>query len=146
MPTKNRNFKLQVFHAVLLSVAALFSFACQASTAPRETANVKPASITAPAPAAVSSEADDLPVIVAFGDSLTAGYGLSEDQSYTALLQQKLDQKGFRYRVTNAGVSGDTSAGGVRRIDWALDGPVKFLILELGGNDRLRGLPVADMK
>jgi acyl-CoA thioesterase I len=61
-------------------------------------------------------------------------------------LQRKIDEKGYRYRVVNAGVSGDTSAGGVSRIDWALEGPVKFLILELGGNDGLRGLPVVDME
>ncbi|MEK7832322.1 MAG: arylesterase, partial [Acidobacteriota bacterium] len=103
--------------------------------------------ITTPAPATISTSADDLPTIVAFGDSLTAGYGLSDEQSYTTLLQRKLDENGYRYRVINAGVSGDTSAGGARRIDWALEsGNVKILILELGGNDGLRGLPVADMK
>jgi acyl-CoA thioesterase-1 len=79
---------------------------------------------------------------------LTAGFGLPEDQCFTTLLQSKLDEKGYRYYVENAGVSGDTSAGGVSRIDWALnvDGAVKFLILELGGNDGLRALPVAHMK
>src|SRR5215471_14378768 len=86
-------------------------------------------------PAAVSPEASapattptkkSLPKIVAFGDSLTAGYGLPEHASYPWLLQQKLDAAGYEYEVVNAGVSGDTSAGGVRRIDWALeDGPVK---------------------
>lgn len=103
--------------------------------------------MTTPAPATISTSADDLPAIVAFGDSLTAGYGLSDDQSYTTLLQRKLDENGYRYRLVNAGVSGDTSAGGARRIDWALQsGNVKVLILELGGNDGLRGLPVADLK
>src|SRR5262249_16413223 len=143
---KNRKFKLQIIHAVLMTVVMLFTFACRTPTGPSETAMVKPASMAAPAPAITSSKADDLPAIVAFGDSLTAGYGLSEDQSFTTLLEQKLDEKGYRYRVVNAGMSGDTSAGGVRRIDWALEGPVKFLVLELGGNDGLRGLPVTDMK
>jgi acyl-CoA thioesterase-1 len=88
-----------------------------------------------------------LPVIVAFGDSLTAGYGLPEEQSFTTLLQNKLDEKGYRYRVVNAGVSGDTSAGGVSRLDWSLnEGDVKILILELGGNDGLRGLPVSNLR
>jgi acyl-CoA thioesterase I len=96
--------------------------------------------------ATLSAKSDGRPIIVAFGDSLTAGYGLPEDQCFTTLLQRKIDEKGLRFNVVNAGVSGDTSAGGVNRIDWALDGPVKFLILELGGNDGLRGLPVADMK
>lgn len=95
----------------------------------------------------ISTKPEEFPAIVAFGDSLTAGYGLNPDESYTVLLQQRLDKQGYRYRVINAGVSGDTSAGGARRIDWALQsGTVKFLILELGGNDGLRGLPVADMR
>lgn len=103
--------------------------------------------MTTPAPATISTSTDELPAIVAFGDSLTAGFGLSDEQSFTTLLQRKLDEAGYRYRVVNAGVSGDTSAGGARRIDWPLQsGNVKFLILELGGNDGLRGLPVAEMK
>ncbi|MBC7929397.1 MAG: arylesterase [Rubrivivax sp.] len=89
-----------------------------------------------------------LPKIVAFGDSLTAGFGLASPKlSYPTLLQQKLDADGFKYEVVNAGVSGDTSAGGLRRIDWSLDaGGVRFVILELGANDFLRGQPVAETK
>jgi len=87
-----------------------------------------------------------LPKIVAFGDSLTAGLGLQQSASYPALLQQKLDADGFNYEVVNAGVSGDTTAGGVRRIDWALDGEVRVVILELGANDILRGQSVDEMK
>lgn len=87
-----------------------------------------------------------LPKIVAFGDSLTAGLGLTEAESYPALLQARLDADGYRYEVVNAGVSGDTSAGGLRRLDWSLDGNVRILILELGANDLLRGQPVAEMK
>jgi acyl-CoA thioesterase I len=97
-------------------------------------------------PPAVAATPDNRPVIVAFGDSLTAGYGLPEPESFTTLLQRKLDQSGYKYRVVNAGVSGDTSAGGVRRLEWSLEGKVKFLILELGGNDGLRGLPVEQLK
>jgi acyl-CoA thioesterase-1 len=87
-------------------------------------------------------------LIVAFGDSLTAGYGLPDPstQSYPALLQKRLDERGYSYRVVNAGVSGDTSAGGARRIDWALKGDVAVLILELGGNDALRGQPPTSVK
>jgi acyl-CoA thioesterase-1 len=83
---------------------------------------------------------------VAFGDSLTAGLGLSAPETFPALLQERLKQDGYDYEVVNAGVSGDTSAGGVRRIDWALDGDVRFLILELGANDFLRGQPIAETK
>jgi acyl-CoA thioesterase-1 len=83
---------------------------------------------------------------VAFGDSLTAGYGLTAAESYPSLLQEKLERDGYQYEVVNAGVSGDTSAAGLRRIDWALDGDVRFMILELGANDLLRGQPVREMK
>jgi acyl-CoA thioesterase-1 len=86
------------------------------------------------------------PKVVALGDSLTAGYGLVESQSYPALLQQKIDNDGYEFEVVNAGVSGDTSAGGLRRLDWALDGDVRVVIVALGANDGLRGLSVAELK
>src|SRR5687768_8757857 len=99
-----------------------------------------------PAPAA-AAPAQTLPKIVAFGDSLTAGYGLPPKESYPALLQQRLDADGYKYEVVNAGVSGDTSAGGLRRLDWSLEGgEVRFLILELGANDFLRGQPVKETR
>jgi acyl-CoA thioesterase-1 len=85
------------------------------------------------------------PKIVALGDSITAGYGLLESAAYPALLQQHIDREGYNFEVMNAGVSGDTSAGGLRRLDWALDGDVRVLILELGANDGLRGLSIAEM-
>lgn len=88
----------------------------------------------------------NLPKIVAFGDSLTAGYGLDISQSYPSLLQKRLNAEGYAYEVVNAGVSGDTTAGGLRRIDWALEGGAKILILELGANDILRGQPISEMK
>ena len=86
------------------------------------------------------------PRVVALGDSLTAGLGLPETDAYPALLQQKIEQGGYALDVVNAGVSGDTSAGGLRRLDWALEGDVRVLILALGANDGLRGLPVSQMK
>jgi acyl-CoA thioesterase I len=87
-----------------------------------------------------------VPKIVAFGDSLTAGLGLPESASYPSLLKKKLAADGFEYDVVNAGVSGDTTAGGLRRIDWALEGDVRIVILELGANDILRGQPIDQMK
>jgi acyl-CoA thioesterase-1 len=129
---------------------AVFSIACQKSGAPNKPSAGLATSTSSFAPAKTTEKSEGLPAIVAFGDSLTAAFGiLNEDQGFTAILQRKLDEKGYRYHVVNAGVSGDTSAGGASRIDWVLNGPVqpvKFLILELGGNDGLRGLPVADMK
>ena len=97
-------------------------------------------------PSSKNSPSDNRPRIVAFGDSLTAGYGLSSDESYPALLQETLDREGYEYEVVNAGVSGDTTAGGLRRIDWALEGDVKILVLELGANDILRGQSIKLMK
>src|SRR2546422_6061000 len=78
-------------------------------------------------------------VIVAFGDSLTAGLGVPAEQSYPALLAARLRAEGYPYRVVNAGVSGDTTAGGLRRGDWALRLGPEVVILELGANDALRG-------
>jgi len=80
-----------------------------------------------------------LAVVLFLGTSLTAGLGLSESQAYPALIQQKIDSAGMPLRVVNAGVSGETSAGGLRRVDWLLRQPVAVLVLELGANDALRG-------
>ncbi|MGE9290640.1 MAG: GDSL-type esterase/lipase family protein, partial [Puniceicoccales bacterium] len=79
--------------------------------------------------------------IVFLGDSLTAGYGLDPDQAYPALLEARLDAEGIDATILNAGVSGDTSAGGLRRINWVLQQPTDILLIALGGNDGLRGLP-----
>lgn len=92
--------------------------------------------------AVVSSASDNRPRIVAFGDSLTAGLGVRADESYPAQLQRRLDRLGYRYRVINAGVSGDTTAGGLRRVPWILNNKPELVILELGANDGLRGLPL----
>jgi len=86
------------------------------------------------------------PRIVFLGDSLTAGYGLDLSQAVPSLVQQHLNSAGYPFDVVNAGVSGDTSAGGLRRLEWSLEGDVRILVVELGANDGLRGLPVADMK
>jgi acyl-CoA thioesterase-1 len=83
---------------------------------------------------------------VFLGDSLTAGYGLAKEESVPSLIQMRLRSEGYPYDVVNAGVSGDTSAGGLSRLDWSLEGDVKVLVIELGANDGLRGLPVANMK
>lgn len=83
--------------------------------------------------------------IVALGDSLIAGFGLAPEKAPPALLQSRLDAAGYDFEVVNAGVPGDTSAGGVRRLDWILEGDVRILILALGANDGLRGLPVTEM-
>jgi acyl-CoA thioesterase-1 len=76
------------------------------------------------------------------GDSITAGLGLESSQAYPALIQQRINAKGWNFKVINAGQSGDTSAGGLGRLDWLLRSRIDVLVLELGGNDGLRGLPV----
>lgn len=121
---------------------AIFGFAAckgeaskQATTAPSETPSAAP-----------QTPSKSVAKIIAFGDSLTAGYGLQPEESYPSLLQKKLEADGYAYEVVNAGISGDTSAGGVRRIDWSLEGDVKIVILELGANDLLRGQPIEEMK
>jgi len=84
--------------------------------------------------------------IVVFGDSLAAGLGVDPEEAFPALLQRQIDGAGWNYAVVNAGVSGDTTAGGRRRIDWQLQRKVDVLVLELGGNDGLRGIPVEATK
>lgn len=81
-------------------------------------------------------------VIVVLGDSLTAGLGVAREEAYPALLEARLRREGYDYRVVNAGVSGDTSAGGLRRVDWVLRARPDIVIVALGANDGLRGLPV----
>jgi acyl-CoA thioesterase-1 len=85
-------------------------------------------------------------VIVALGDSLTAGLGVAADEAYPALLQARLAREGLAYRVVNAGVSGDTTAGALRRLDWVLRARPAIVIVALGANDGLRGLPVAALR
>lgn len=84
--------------------------------------------------------------VLFLGDSITAGYGLEPSQAYPALIQAKIDAKRWNFKAINAGQSGDTSAGGLSRLNWLLKNPIDVLVLELGGNDGLRGLPAATTK
>ena len=97
-------------------------------------------------PIAQAELGTSLPRIVFLGDSLTAGLGLPREQAVPSLIQARLDAEGYAYEVVNAGVSGDTSAGGLSRLDWSLEGQVAILVVELGANDGLRGLPVSQME
>ena len=111
------------FHSILVAVMVMLLWPITSGGAP-------------------SPPLDERPRIVAFGDSLTAGLGVQADESYPAQLQRRLDSLGYRYRVINAGVSGDTTAGGLRRVSWILHNKPELVILELGANDGLRGLQV----
>ena len=111
-----------------------------------KTAAPTAATRTANRPAASAATPEgSRPRIVALGDSLTAGLGLPPDEAYPALLQKYVDAAGLDYEIVNAGVSGDTSAGGLSRLDWALAGDVRVLIVALGANDGLRGLPAEQL-
>jgi acyl-CoA thioesterase-1 len=93
------------------------------------------------------AQSSDAPTVLIFGDSLSAGYGIEVDQSWATLLQTRLNEQGYEHRVINASISGETTEGGATRIDSALqDFSPELIILELGGNDGLRGFPAARMK
>jgi len=125
--------------APLLAIAA-----CSPSDTPRADAGarsaVAPPAHTKPEPPGATAR------IVFLGDSLTAGLGLPREHAVPSLIQERLHAEGLRFEVVNAGVSGDTSAGGLSRLDWSLDGDVAVLVVELGANDGLRGLPVGQLK
>ena len=89
---------------------------------------------------------DTVKTIVFFGNSITAGYGLEMSEAFPALIQREIDSLALPYKVVNAGVSGETSSGGDGRIDWVLRQPVDVFVLELGGNDGLRGIPVTETR
>ncbi|HEX4915739.1 MAG TPA: arylesterase [Vicinamibacterales bacterium] len=129
-------------NCLVLMFVAMFAGACGNEPAPSATPS--PAADPKPAPAAPVAAAR--PRVVFLGDSLTAGLGLPSDQSYPSLIGKRLEENGLAYEIVNAGVSGDTSAGGVRRLDWSLQGDVRALVVALGANDGLRGLPPDEMK
>src|SRR5262252_4623131 len=128
--------------AVMLAACSTRSDDREATRAPSTPVPAAAAASSAPAKAPASSR----PRIAVLGDSLTAGLGVAKTAAYPSLLQERIDAAGLNYEVVNAGVSGDTSAGGLARLDWALDGDVRILVLALGGNDGLRGLPADELQ
>ncbi len=98
--------------------------------------------VTALAAAALAEPAPAPRTVLFFGDSLTAGYGVEPEQAFPALIQARLDSLAWPVRIVNAGLAGETTAAGLRRIDWVLRPPVDVFVLALGGNDGLRGLPL----
>jgi acyl-CoA thioesterase-1 len=124
----------------IAAALAVITIGCEQAQPPR------PEPTPTPAAAAPRPQPDRRKVVLFVGTSLTAGYGLGAELAFPAVIQQKIDSAGLPYRVVNAGISGETSAGGLRRIDWALQQPVDVLVIELGANDALRGLSVDTMK
>jgi acyl-CoA thioesterase-1 len=129
----------------LILLPVLLAAGCSDRSEPTAQNRRAPAAVS-PATPADPDAPPARPRVVVFGDSLTAGVGLLEQEAYPARLQRKIDEAGYKFEVVNAGLSGDTSAGGLRRLDWALEGDVRVLIVAFGGNDGLRGLPVDQMK
>ncbi|MBI3806599.1 MAG: arylesterase [Nitrospirae bacterium] len=131
----------KLFSCLCLSLILLCGYDRTNATAAPSPSSAPPREGAGPRP--ISAER---PSIVAFGNSLTAGLGVRPDQSYPAHLQRMLDAAGYGYRVVNAGVSGETTAGGTRRVSWVLKNKPTIVILELGGNDGLRGLSLQETK
>ena len=94
----------------------------------------------------VAEETDSTRTVLFYGDSLTAGYGIDREQAFPALIQTRIDSLGWDFEVFNAGLSGETSAGGLRRIDWILRQKIDVFALELGANDGLRGIDLKDTR
>jgi acyl-CoA thioesterase I len=126
---------------VFLPLAAALAFCgCNRKSPPPEPATQS--STAAPAAQPVPASHDDRPVIVAFGDSLTAGFGTDTGNSYPDFLERDLNAKGFHYRVVNAGISGNTTKDGLDRLNDVLALKPALVIVAFGGNDGLRGLPI----
>jgi acyl-CoA thioesterase I len=119
-----------------LAFVCLVGLAACGPSAGSPDASPPPAAMPTAAPTAAK---EDAPAIVFLGTSLTAGYGLDPADAFPAVIERRLDAAGLRYRVVNAGVSGETSAGARRRLDWLLAQPVALLVVETGANDGLRG-------
>lgn len=119
----------------------LLSLFLVAACSPEDPAVPVRAAVPPPPPSAAVPAANE-PLVVFLGDSLTAGYGLGGEQAYPALVEKRLEAEGVPIRVLNAGVSGDTTAGGLARLDWLLSQKPDVVVVGLGGNDGLRGLPL----
>ena len=128
---------MKFLHFPLAAFLALLLTACSSGpVAEQPAASAKPATpVSAAAPAATKR-------LLFFGNSLTAGYGVEPEQAFPALIGDKIDSLNLGYEVINAGLSGETTAGGRSRVGWILKQPVAVFVLELGGNDGLRGLPL----
>jgi len=134
--------------ALALAVALLA--ACDGGGSSSDAAPISPEALSRPAEGAGGGHAaleipEDAPLVVFLGDSISAGLHLDPDDAFPAAVQRALEAEGLPFRLVNAGVSGDTTAGGLRRIDWILRQEPDVLVLELGGNDGLRGQRVEEI-
>jgi len=136
----------------ILAVVALSLLGCRADTAPKQAESsdasraIPETAPSSPTPNATTAMMDKRPLVVCFGDSLTAGYGTDLGQSYPDYLQKDLDAEGYNYRVVNEGISGNTTKDGVNRLDSILALKPAVVVVEFGGNDGLRGLRIEDSR
>ena len=136
---RNESYSPPAVVKLLAYILILILFGCGDS--------VKPAEVESkPLEKEQSKTKEKAKVILCFGNSLTEGYGLKPEESYPSLLQNRIDSLGLNYRVVNAGISGETTAGGKGRLGWVLKNKVDIFILELGANDGLRGIPIKETK
>lgn len=125
---------------LIFALILCFFVQCSSDTKPAEKVTKTPSATAQNAVNQPKEKRKKTKSILFFGDSLTAGYGLEKAQAFPALVQEKIEEAGLYYNVINAGVSGETTAGGLRRVDWLLKNQVDVFVLELGGNDGLRGV------
>lgn len=123
-------------------LVVLFLWSCGENPKQKEAEATTEEDITAP----TEDIADDNKVILFFGNSLTAAYGLDTEEGFPNLIQQRLDSLGLEYTVINSGLSGETTSGGLNRLDWVLNQEVDIFMLELGANDGLRGIPLKETR
>jgi acyl-CoA thioesterase I len=128
--------KKNLFLVILISSLGIFS--CSLEKKESATSEIQNS--------ADSDKNSDQKIILFFGNSLTAGYGIDEDDAFAGLTQQRLDSLGLDYKVINGGLSGETTAGGLSRLEWFLEDQPEIFILELGGNDGLRGIALTETK
>lgn len=131
------NISRTILSFCLISLG-LTSFSCSES---KKAETVQTASADQP-----GAQEPEMKTILFFGNSLTAGYGIDQDDSFSGLVQDKIDSLGLNYRVINGGLSGETTAGGLSRLDWFLEDQPEIFVLELGGNDGLRGIQLSETK
>lgn len=134
---------IQYFKILLFSLVIITFFKCNSGDQAKSEDALKNTAQSKTSDKSKNNRAD-FKNIVFFGDSITAGYGLEKENAFPALIQKKLDSLNLKYRTVNAGLSGETSAGGLRRVDWILKQKIDIFVLELGGNDGLRGIPTPE--
>jgi acyl-CoA thioesterase-1 len=133
----------QLFSVLVLLLFMLCCLSCEADKSKTNKPNMEEKELAKKEEEKTKS---DKKVVLFYGDSLTAGYGLEDDQSFPSHIEDKIDSLALNYTVVNAGLSGETTSGGLQRLDWVMKQKVDIFFLELGANDMLRGLPLEETR